>query len=127
VYRLALGAHQATVYAQGLTAITGIAFGPDGKLYVSEWTTGFGKQGPLPIGDIVAIPKGGGTAGRQVLGQGVLHFSGGVGVNGARCVRLQLEHRHRARRALRTGEPRSAAAPAAPELSPRPGRTGRVG
>jgi hypothetical protein len=82
VYRLALGAHQATVYARGLTAITGIAFGPDGKLYVSEWTTGFGKQGPLPIGDIVAIPKGGGMAGRQVLGQGVLHFPGGVGVNG---------------------------------------------
>jgi hypothetical protein len=70
-----------TVYASGLTAITAIAFGPGGKLYVSEWTTGFDPNtGPSPNGDIVVIPWGGGTSGRHVLGQGALHFPGGVAV-----------------------------------------------
>jgi glucose/arabinose dehydrogenase len=80
VYRLAPGSDTATVYATGLTAITGIAFGAGGRLYVSEWTTGFDENGPSPNGDVVAIPWGGGQAGRQVIGAGVLHFPGGVAV-----------------------------------------------
>jgi glucose/arabinose dehydrogenase len=82
VYRLAPGSHTATVYASGLSAITGIAFGHDGTLYVSEWTTGFDQNGPSPNGDVVAVPWGGGTAGRSVIGAGVLHFPGGVAVTG---------------------------------------------
>jgi hypothetical protein len=81
VYRLAPGSHTATVYASGLSAITGIAFGEHGRLYVSEWTTGFDQNGPSPNGDVVSIPWGGGTAGRHVIGAGVLHFPGGVGVD----------------------------------------------
>jgi len=48
---------------------------------VSEWTTGFDQNGPSPNGDVVSIPWGGGTRGRHVLGAGVLHFPGGVGVS----------------------------------------------
>jgi glucose/arabinose dehydrogenase len=82
VYRLAPGSSKATVYAAGLTAITGIAFGRNGKLYVSEWTTGFGPNGPSPVGAVVVVPRGGGQAGRTVLGGSALHFPGGVAVKG---------------------------------------------
>jgi hypothetical protein len=82
VYRLAPGSHTATVYASGLTAITGIAFGRRGTLYVSEFTTTFGPSGPGPDGAVVAVPWGGGTAGRTTYGTGFLHFPGGVAVNG---------------------------------------------
>jgi hypothetical protein len=51
------------------------------RLYVSEWTTGFDQNGPSPNGDVMSIPWGGGTAGRHVIGAGVLHFPGGVGVD----------------------------------------------
>jgi glucose/arabinose dehydrogenase len=81
VYRYDTRTGATTVYAEGLTAITGIAFGHHGALYVSEWTTGFDQNGPSPNGDIVVVPKGGGTAGHQILGQGSLHFPGGVAVN----------------------------------------------
>ena len=81
VFRLAPGSHTATLYAGGLTAITGIAFGPHGRLFVSEWTTGFDQNGPTPNGDVVSIPWGGGTKGRHVIGTGVLHFPGGVGIS----------------------------------------------
>lgn len=81
VYRLAPGSHTATVYASGLTAITGIAFGHRGTLYVAEFTTTFGPTGPGPDGAVVAVPWGGGTAGRTTYGTGFLHFTGGVAVN----------------------------------------------
>jgi SMP-30/Gluconolactonase/LRE-like region len=82
VYRLAPGATTATVYASGLSAITGIAFGRDGELYVSEFTTGFDQNGPSPDGDVVIVPSGGGTKtdSWHTLGTGKLHFPGGVGV-----------------------------------------------
>ncbi len=80
VYRLARGAATATIYASGLSAITGIAFGKHGDLYVSEFTTGFDANGPSPDGDVVVVPWGGGMTGRRTLGTGQLHFPGGVGV-----------------------------------------------
>jgi hypothetical protein len=80
VYRLERGSDEATIYADGLSAITGIAFGKHGTLYVSEFTKSFGDMGPNPDGDVVAIPWGGGTDGRKVIGAGSLHFPGGVGV-----------------------------------------------
>ena len=66
------------MYATGFTAITALAFGPDGKLFVSEWTTGFGAMGPLPDGDVIVVPRGGGLDGRETLGAGSLHFPTGV-------------------------------------------------
>jgi hypothetical protein len=81
VYRLAPGSHTATVYASGLTAITGIAFGRRGTLYVAQFTTTIGPTGPGPDGNVVAVPWGGGTAGRRTYGTGFLHFPGGVAVN----------------------------------------------
>jgi hypothetical protein len=68
------------VYATDLTAVTALAFGAHGKLYVTEWTTAFGATGPSPDGDVIAIPWGGGQAGRQTLGTGDLHFPTGVAV-----------------------------------------------
>jgi hypothetical protein len=65
-----------------LTAVTAIAFGDNGTLFATEWTTGFGPFGPSPNGDVVAIPWGGSTNGRQVIGAGDLHFPTGVGVQG---------------------------------------------
>jgi hypothetical protein len=82
VYRLAPGARQATVYAAGFTAITAIAFGEHGRLYVTEFTTSLTQNGPGPDGDVVVVPWGGGSAGRSVIGAGVLHFPGGVAVVG---------------------------------------------
>lgn len=80
VYRYDTRTGALSVYADGLSAITGIAFGEHGTLYVAEWTTAFDQNGPTPDGDVVAIPRGGGTNGRKVIGAGSLHFPGGVGV-----------------------------------------------
>jgi hypothetical protein len=77
------GGRWAAERGKRLSAITGIAFGPGGALYVSEWTTGFDQNGPSPNGDVVVVPWGGGQAGRQVIGAGVLHFPGGVAVSEA--------------------------------------------
>jgi hypothetical protein len=81
VYRLDVHTGAVSVYAEGLFAITGIAFDQRGRLYGSEFTTGFGPEGPLPDGDVVVIPWGGGMQGRKVLGAGSLHFPGGVAVD----------------------------------------------
>ena len=54
VYRFDPRTHDLSVYATGLTAITSLAFGPGGELFVTEWTTGFGPNGPSPDGDVVA-------------------------------------------------------------------------
>jgi glucose/arabinose dehydrogenase len=82
VYRYDPRSGATKVYAEGLTAVTGIAFGDDGRLYVCEWATGFDQNGPSANGDVVVIPRGGGSAGRQVIGQGSIHFPGGVAVIG---------------------------------------------
>jgi glucose/arabinose dehydrogenase len=47
-----------TVYASGLSRVTGLAFAPDGSLFVSELTRDFAKLTP---GDMLRIPPGGGT------------------------------------------------------------------
>lgn len=80
VYRLAPGSDTATPYAEGLTAVTGIAFDRTGNLYASEFSTTFDSNGPGMDGDVVVIPPGGGTDGRRTLGTGQLHFPGGVAV-----------------------------------------------
>jgi hypothetical protein len=84
VYRYDPYSGDLSVYASGLTFITGLNFGCNGDLYVSELSTGFGAQGPLPDGDVVKIPWGGGTDGRVTIGTGSLHFPTGVAyLNGA--------------------------------------------
>jgi hypothetical protein len=81
VYRLDVHTGALSVYASGLTAVTGIAFDKRGNLYASELTTAIGETGLSPDGDVVVIPPGGGVAGRRVLGTGALHFPAGVGVD----------------------------------------------
>jgi len=78
VYKLDLETGELSEYATGLTFITGLNFGPDGDLFVSEFSTGFGEMGPLPDGDIVRIPWGAPAEGREVIGAGSLHFPTGV-------------------------------------------------
>jgi len=78
VYRFDPRTGSLSVYATGLTAITSLAFGRGGELLVTEWTTGFGPNGPSPDGDVVRIPRGGGQDGRETLGAGSLHFPTGV-------------------------------------------------
>jgi len=78
VYRLDPDTGELSVYATGLTFVTGLNFGCNGDLYVSEFSTGFGAQGPLPDGNVVKIPWGGGTDGRETIGTGSLHFPTGV-------------------------------------------------
>src|SRR5690348_16140333 len=78
VYKLDPDTDQLSVYASGLTFITGLNFGCNGDLYVSEFSTGFGAMGPNPDGQVVKIPWGGGTDGRVTIGTGSLHFPTGV-------------------------------------------------
>ena len=69
-----------SVFATGLTTVTGVAFGPDGSLYASEFTAD--RESGSPAGDVVRIwPDGH----RTVLGAGSLFFPGGLAVksNGA--------------------------------------------
>jgi glucose/arabinose dehydrogenase len=86
VYKLDVQTDTLSVYASGLTFITGLNFGCNGDLYVSEFSTGFDPttMAPLPNGDVVKIPWGGGTDGRETIGTGSLHFPTGVAyLNGA--------------------------------------------
>jgi hypothetical protein len=78
VYKLDVHTGELTEYATGLTFITGLNFGPNGDLFVSEFSTGFGDMGPLPDGQIVRIPWGAPAEGREVIGAGSLHFPTGV-------------------------------------------------
>jgi len=78
VYKLDVHTGELSAYATGLTFITGLNFGCNGDLYVSEFSTGFGAQGPLPDGNVVKIPWGGGVNGRETIGTGSLHFPTGV-------------------------------------------------
>ena len=73
-YRLDLPTGKLSAYARGLTAITGIAFDKQGRLYVCHFTSGFDANGPSPNGAVVVVPRGGGKHGRHVLGNGVLRF-----------------------------------------------------
>lgn len=45
VFRIVPG-QKPTVFARGFTGITGLAFGPDGGLYVTEFSTNFRSQAP---------------------------------------------------------------------------------
>jgi hypothetical protein len=64
------------VFVGGLTAVVDVAFGPDGSLYVCEFSTDIESFSPL--GAIVRVRPDG----RQtVLGQGSLFFPGGVAVS----------------------------------------------
>jgi hypothetical protein len=61
IWRLDRAGHP-PAYATGLTNVTDLAFAPDGSLYAVEISTeGLASGGP-PIGALVRIPRGGGTA-----------------------------------------------------------------
>ena len=55
--------YRATVYASGLTHPTAMAFGPDGRLYVTEDTgrlvvTGSGSRRPTTVASALRVPLG---------------------------------------------------------------------
>ena len=64
------------VFVSGLTAVVDVAFGPDGSLYVCEFSTDIETFSPL--GAIVRVRPNGQ---RTVLGEGSLFFPGGVAVS----------------------------------------------
>jgi len=64
------------VFVDGLTAVVDLAFGPDGSLYVCEFSTDIETFSPL--GAIVRVRPNGQ---RTVLGEGSLFFPGGVAVS----------------------------------------------
>jgi hypothetical protein len=64
------------VFVDGLTAVVDLAFGPDGSLYVCEFSTDI--ENFSPEGAIVRVRPNGR---RTVLGQGSLFFPGGVAVS----------------------------------------------
>jgi hypothetical protein len=74
VWRFVPG-QQPTVFATGFTRITGLAFGPDGSLFVSEFSRNLRRMDPR--GRVVKVAPGGA---RTVLGEGELSFPGGVAV-----------------------------------------------
>ena len=75
VWRIVPG-HDPEVYVDGLTAVVDIAFGPDGSLYASEFTTDAATFSP--VGAVVRVRPNGH---RTVLGTDVLHYPGGVVVD----------------------------------------------
>jgi hypothetical protein len=76
VWRIVPG-HAPEVYADGLTAVVDIAFGPDGSLYASEFLADLTSETD-PSGAVVRIRPSGR---RTVLGQGALFLPGGVAVD----------------------------------------------
>lgn len=67
-----------TVYASGLTNVMGVAFAPDGSLYVAEISeNGLLSETGLPMGAVLKVPAGGGDA--QVVASG-LPMPGGIAV-----------------------------------------------
>jgi hypothetical protein len=64
------------IFVGGLTAVVDLAFGPDGSLYVCEFSTDIENFSPL--GAIVRVRPNGR---RTVLGEGSLFFPGGVAVS----------------------------------------------
>jgi sugar lactone lactonase YvrE len=75
VWRVVPG-HAPTVFAGGFNHISGIAFGPDESLYVSEISTDPAFQSPL--GDVIRVRENGT---RTQMGFGSLFFPGGVAVD----------------------------------------------
>jgi hypothetical protein len=74
-------AHNATIWARGLTTVQGCGFGSDGAFYATEFQTG-GLGAQDPAGDVVRISQNGQ---RTRLGVGKLFFPSGfaAGANGA--------------------------------------------
>ena len=64
-----------TVFATGFSRITGLAFGPDRSLYVTEFSRNLRRNDPR--GDLVRLAPDGT---RTVLGAGRLYFPAGVAV-----------------------------------------------
>ena len=75
VFRVVPG-RRPTVFAAGFNAITGVAFGRDGSLYVSEFSTDPTAE-RRPSGDVVRVAPDGT---RSRLGVGELYFPAGVAV-----------------------------------------------
>jgi hypothetical protein len=76
VWRIVPG-HAPEVYADGLTAVVDIAFGPDGSLYASEFLVDLTSETD-PSGAVVRIRPSGR---RTVLGRGALFLPGGIAVD----------------------------------------------
>jgi sugar lactone lactonase YvrE len=67
-----------TKYATGLTNVMGVAFAPDDSLYVLEISeNGLTSETGLPMGALLKVPAGGGTA--EVVSSG-LPMPGGIAV-----------------------------------------------
>ena len=81
VFRVAPGG-KPSVYATGFTNITGLAFGPDGSMYVTQLTTG-GLQSQKPGGAVVRVAPDGT---RTTLGTGELFFPAGAAVDASGAV-----------------------------------------
>jgi hypothetical protein len=64
------------VFVGGLTAVVDLDFGPDGSLYVCQFSNDI--EGFSPLGSIVRVRPDGR---RKVLGEGSLFFPGGVAVS----------------------------------------------
>lgn len=80
VWRFDPRSEQLTVWARGLTAVTGCGFGPEGKFYATEFSTksGFEKAGPGD-GAVVAVHKNSST---PELIAGGLSFPNGFAARG---------------------------------------------
>ncbi len=76
VFRVAPGS-KPTVFRKGFTNITGVAFGPDGSLYVTQMTTA-GLEANKPAGSVVKVAPDGT---RTELGKGALFFPQGAAVD----------------------------------------------
>lgn len=73
VFRVVPG-EKPTVYRTGFTQITGLAFGPDGSMYVTQFTTNPRSQ--KPSGSVVKVSADGAT--RTELGAGSLFYPAGA-------------------------------------------------
>jgi sugar lactone lactonase YvrE len=78
VFRVEPGS-KPTVFRKGFTNITGVAFGPDGSLYVTQMTTA-GLEANKPAGSVVRVAPDGS---RTELGKGSLFFPQGAAVDAA--------------------------------------------
>jgi hypothetical protein len=78
VFRVEPGS-KPTVFRKGFTNITGVAFGPDGSLYVTQMTTA-GLEANKPAGSVVRVAPDGT---RTELGKGSLFFPQGAAVDAA--------------------------------------------
>ena len=72
VWRVVPG-QKPVVFARGFSRITGIAFGADRSMYVSEFSLNFARQSPK--GDVVRVAPGGA---RTRIGTGQLSFPAGI-------------------------------------------------